>query len=1029
MNINKISNEELLEKIASLEQENTILKQELHSSPKKRNRLINKNDTASNLNILYSLFEMSIDAVLLLDNNAKILNANNSAISLLGYSIAEIKKLYLYKILNIESQDSFQLIWNRFITNGHLSTEQSINKKDGNRIIAFIKGKAYNNENINIIIIDDLTKQRTDELKQIEYFSKIEILSEISNTLINMLSINDLYDFIGKKLKEFSAADYLLVSIYNKYDNSLSPRNILGLDSIDKINNIAGFDLFNVHVFIHEYADDIIEFASGKIFLLTNGLYQLSGKKVPKIICSSIEKFFNIHKIYSMGLSWNGNIYGAITFFYKENNDIENKDILESIINQASLSIQRMLTQEALTNSEIKFRSIIEAANEGFWEVDANNNTILVNKKMADMLGYPLDEIYNTPVINFLLPDEYKDFHNKNIVRTKGIQDQYERKFLHKSGKVITTSVSASPKFDDKGYFVGSYAMFTDITERILFQEDIIQKNKLLDSINKLFYKSLFCKSEEEISLNCLEIALSSLNSNIGFIGIINSNNKFDIMALTDPNTNEIILASTNKKTYKNLDMNNLWGRILKKNGIYIINNISDFSSKEENALWNPKYHSFIGIVLKNNDKPFGIMGIGKSSDSFKKSDLELLEYLSLYFTETITRKNTEDMLRESEEKLRCMIEQSSDGIILIDSDSKIIEWNFATEYITGLLKTNVIGQYLYDVFFKLQTKEFSNPEYYEYLKHTISNITSDTNNQFINNHLIYKILLENSTKKTVEVINFQIKTSKDYLIGSFLRDITQQKEYEEKMLAKSLELSLALETKDKFFNIIAHDLRSPFSGFLGLFDVIVNDFKSISIRELHEITTKMYESANNLYKLLNNLLDWAACQTGNISFLPTKVYLNNIVNLNLNLYKSISEQKEVKLVNLITDDFFVFADEQMLITVIRNIINNAIKFSFRKGIVNINARKIIVNDKGFIEISIKDHGIGISPENLALLFDISVNIKTNGTDGEPSTGLGLVICKEFINKMGGEIWVDSARGNGAVFSFTIPEYIKNYIS
>ncbi|NOZ46405.1 MAG: DUF3365 domain-containing protein [Chlorobi bacterium] len=227
---------------------------------------------------------------------------------------------------------------------------------------------------------------------------------------------------------------------------------------------------------------------------------------------------------------------------------------------------------------------------------------------------------------------------------------------------------------------------------------------------------------------------------------------------------------------------------------------------------------------------------------------------------------------------------------------------------------------------------------------------------------------------------------------------------------------------KDKFFTIIAHDLKNPVSTLIGFSELLINNFDTYNTEKQKKVLGYMHESIQSTYKLLNNLLQWSIAQKGNIVFNPKLINLFSISDKTHKLLNSSAEIKAIKLLNKIPENIFVKADKDMLSTIFRNLISNAVKFTPKGGVVETNAKIISSNDKKYVEISVKDNGIGITPERQSKLFSIRENTTTKGTDNEAGTGIGLVLCKEFVEKHNGKIWIESESGKGSRFVFTIPE-------
>ncbi len=248
--------------------------------------------------------------------------------------------------------------------------------------------------------------------------------------------------------------------------------------------------------------------------------------------------------------------------------------------------------------------------------------------------------------------------------------------------------------------------------------------------------------------------------------------------------------------------------------------------------------------------------------------------------------------------------------------------------------------------------------------------------------------------------------------------DINELKEAELVLQAKNEELQKVNAEKDKFFSIIAHDLRSPFNTLLGFTQILVEDSSELKHEEIQKIAKAMRTSATGLYSLLENLLVWSRSQRGSTSFVPVQFLLIDILQENLKLIQESAQIKGIEIGIDIPGDLLAFADENMIGSTIRNLVSNAVKFTPRNGKIHIAAKQVPVN---LVEISIKDSGMGMSEEMLNKLFRLDENIGRNGTEGEPTSGLGLILCKDFIEKNGGEIRVESEVTVGSTFYFTLP--------
>jgi signal transduction histidine kinase len=262
-------------------------------------------------------------------------------------------------------------------------------------------------------------------------------------------------------------------------------------------------------------------------------------------------------------------------------------------------------------------------------------------------------------------------------------------------------------------------------------------------------------------------------------------------------------------------------------------------------------------------------------------------------------------------------------------------------------------------------------------------------------------------------------------IIASQINDSFEQKHKIESQYQLISEQNEKLEelnaTKDKFFSIIAHDLRNPFGVILSTTEFLANPDYELTRDEIIDFSKDINHTARMLFNLLENLLTWARSQRGTVAFEPTSLDAKELIETTRFVVDSQAESKNIKFEYEIEDDLVCFGDRNMLLTVLRNLTTNAIKFTKNEGKIILGATSINTNTAQFF---VKDDGVGISPENIQKLFRIDVNVTTIGTSEEKGTGLGLILCKEFVNKNSGEIRVESVEGKGSNFIFTIPKAV-----
>ncbi len=246
----------------------------------------------------------------------------------------------------------------------------------------------------------------------------------------------------------------------------------------------------------------------------------------------------------------------------------------------------------------------------------------------------------------------------------------------------------------------------------------------------------------------------------------------------------------------------------------------------------------------------------------------------------------------------------------------------------------------------------------------------------------------------------------------SITRDVTEIVELKNELFTANGEL-------EKFFSIIAHDLRSPFFGFINLTEIMVEEFDELPAEELKEMQSALLESAKRTYSLLSELLDWAVFRRGLMDYEPESLLLGDVVAERVTSLKRNMTEKNISLSTNISTNIFVKADRKMLSSVVSNLLGNAVKFTPKEGAVTIGA---IDEGNGFVALSFSDTGIGMSYRMIENLFKMSEKTGRKGTEGEPTTGLGLLLCKEFIEKMGGSIEIKSIEGEGSTFTVLIPK-------
>ncbi len=273
---------------------------------------------------------------------------------------------------------------------------------------------------------------------------------------------------------------------------------------------------------------------------------------------------------------------------------------------------------------------------------------------------------------------------------------------------------------------------------------------------------------------------------------------------------------------------------------------------------------------------------------------------------------------------------------------------------------------------------------------------------------------------ENLEASNYELKI----LNEEIAREGMRLSELNDKLMRSEEELKKINDTKDKFFSIVAHDLRNPIGSSKSLLETLLLYYDEMKPEELKKMLTVMYDTTKRTYEMLENLLTWARAQMRKIEFLPFMQPLFGVVERNVKLFQQSATNKGININNLVPGELVAYFDTNLVDTIIRNLLSNAIKFTPQYGTVLIGADENF--DENYIVVFVKDSGVGISKERLEKLFEMSTARSTQGTSGERGSGLGLLLCKEFVDMSGGQIWAESEPNNGTVIYFTLPKQGKN---
>jgi len=382
--------------------------------------------------------------------------------------------------------------------------------------------------------------------------------------------------------------------------------------------------------------------------------------------------------------------------------------------------------------------------------------------------------------------------------------------------------------------------------------------------------------------------------------------------------------------------------------------------------------------------------------------------------TMTALKNQLKNILGDKEDKFKQLIRNSFDMIVLLDEDG-------VQKYVSDSCE-NILGYWPEELMDVSVVDRFIHPDDREKARSGLKDILEERGNggtQYRHKH-------KDGGWVYLEAVGTnQLDNAAIEAVVLNVRDITQRMNAEEALRESENRLNEMNAAKDRIFSIIGHDLRSPFTSIIGFSDLLLEQVKNKDYNGVEEYAGIIQRSSLQAMELLTNLLEWSRSQTGKFRFDPDRVDINQMVRDVAGTFKETARQKGLKVELEPGFDGFVYADPYMIGTVLRNLVSNGIKFTKAGGQITIGTE----GAGAWLNVRVADSGIGINEEDQAKLFRVDHYHTTTGTDQESGTGLGLLLCREFVEQHGGRIWVESEPGKGSVFKFTIPvgvEHLQN---
>lgn len=617
--------------------------------------------------------------------------------------------------------------------------------------------------------------------------------------------------------------------------------------------------------------------------------------------------------------------------------------------------------------SEATLQAILKASPDDITISDLNGQILLGSNSAYNM--FDVDKSYNIQnhhIGDFIIPEDRELLSDNISLMHKGIFNHAHYRGVKQNGEIFDIEVNGEFIRDENGDPVQMIFIIRDITERI------IDHKKLKENENK--YRTLYTNSPDAYLIIKDGLFVDCNNASEIMLG----RDKSKIIGLNPENLSPEFQPDGRKSKDKSKEMND----IAIKNGS----------------------HTFEWVHKKND-----------GTDLFIEVSLAslLLDEKPAIFTtwrDISVRKKHEKSLYENE-RSKSILLSNLPGIAYLckfDKDWTMIFVSDQCYSLTGYPKESLIGNNA------ISFNELILPQYREYLWNAWSDAVEKGEKLAVE----YEILTANNEVKWVWEQGIPIYNNKGKIeaLEGLIIDITERKLLENQIKINNIELSKINSEKDKFFSIIAHDLRSPFTSFMGLTQILADELASLTLDEIQSYAESLKKSASSLFFLLENLLEWARVKRGQIPFYPKPINTVTLITNAILAHIETAKQKQITIQHQ-SPNITCIVDEYMITSTIRNLLSNAIKFTPENGIINITASRI----NGEVIISVSDNGIGMSNTIKDKLFNIDEQTNRVGTNGEPSSGLGLILCKEFIENHQGKVWVESEEEVGTTFYFSIP--------
>jgi len=677
-------------------------------------------------------------------------------------------------------------------------------------------------------------------------------------------------------------------------------------------------------------------------------------------------------------------------------------DGVPHILNVTKDITARKQIEEAFAREQFLINALMNNLADYVYLKDLGSRFIRINKSHAIAFGLddPDQAIGKTDFDFFSKEHAQQTFDVEQTIIRTGQPMSKEEKLTWDNRPDIWVFSTKLPLRDHEGSIIGTFGISRDITKSKKVEEELATERNLLRTLIDNMPDRIYAKDLKSRFIVC----------NYALVKRMGMSSPDDVIGKTDFDLLSHDLAAQYFANEQEII----------RSGEPLINHEESMGSVSGTTRWNLTTK----VPLRDiQGKIIGIVGIGRDITERKRRELE--DQVLFEITQGITTSNNlDELLKMIHHSLGKVVYAENCFVALHDQETGFFSFPyFVDKNDSTPLPTSMRKSYTAYVFRTVKPLLFT-PKIFDQLKEQNNvELVGSPSLSWIGiplqtpSKVIGVLVLQHYEKENVyseSDVNFLIS------IGSQIAIAIERKKAEEEIKLKNELLQTINAEKDKFFSIIAHDLRGPLSAFVDATRILAEEIQSMTLDEIRDITISMKTSASNIYSLLENLLEWSRLRRDVMDFVPEKLNLKKKIDACIDVLSESAREKQIEIAIFIPDELEVLADNHMFDTVIRNLLSNAIKFTTAGGKVSVTAK---CNNDHSVEVKIIDSGIGMTPELKNKLFLISEKTSRPGTEGEPSTGLGLLLCKEFIEKHDGKIWVDSEVGKGSTFSFTIGQF------